>query len=482
MRVTSELFLDGDGNPINFLDAVIGGLSVGTPGAVAMLGRAHAAHGRLPWAELFQDAIDLAETGFPIGQRLATMLSGKVGTRLRTFPEARQYFFPNNVPLKAGQIVRNKNFAATLSIVAEQGPGAFYHGQIAKDIVETVQNVPERAGYLELDDFANYQAVERPPVCYTYREYRICGMGPPSSGAVTIGQILGILEHFELASLGVENPLSWHLLIEASKLAFSDRNQYVADPKFVAVPVDDLLNPEYLRQRAKLIDLQFALPTPVEAGQPSGEQTVRHSPDSANGRSGTSHFSIIDRYGNAVSMTSTIEGPFGSQLMVNGFLLNNELTDFSFVAQRNGQLVANRVEPGKRPRSSMSPTLVFNADGSLRLIIGSPGGSRIIGYVVKTLIAVLDWGMSVQDSIELHHVINQNGVTELEKETAAQWFLQPKLSELGHQLRLTKLVSGLHGIEFVDGALLGGADHRREGVALGLSSKDINELNEQLVE
>ena len=462
-----ELFVDDDGKPLKFFDAVVGGLSVGTPGTIALLGRAHAEHGRLPWVKLFDPAIELARDGFPVGQRLAGMLAGKVGDRLKTFSQTRQFYFPNDTALKAGEIVANEKFANALSTIAEQGPSAFYHGQIAKNVVQSVQNAPGQAGFLAVTDFQSYRALQRPPVCHSYRSYRICGMGPPSSGGIAIGQILGILEHFDLASMGAENPLSWHLIVEASKLAFADRNQYVADSDFVRVPVDGLLNKQYLHERAQLIDLHSAMSTPVAPGQPPGLQTVDYQPDTSDGRSGTSHFSIIDRQGNAVSMTTTIEGPFGSQLMVHGFMLNNELTDFSFVPKRDGQWVANRVQPGKRPRSSMSPTIVLNPDNSIRLVIGSPGGSRIIGYVAKTLVAVLDWNMPVQSAIDLANVVNRNGSTDIEEGGRGIVTLQAELAKLGHDVRVKKLTSGLHGIEIVDHHLRGGADPRREGVALG---------------
>lgn len=362
-------------------------------------------------------------------------------------------------------MVTNHKFAKTLSAIAKHGPQIFYQGEIAGEIVRRVQSVPGRAGYLDLDDFESYQAIRRPPVCHTYRQFRICGMGPPSSGAIAVGQILGILENFDLPQLGVDNSLSWHLIAEASKLAFADRNQYVADTDFVDVPVNGLLDKSYLQGRAKLISTRTAMPAPVLHGQPAGHSTAEYFPDPSSGRLGTSHFSIVDAQGNAVSMTTSIEGPFGSQLMVNGFMLNNQLTDFSFVPQRNDINIANRVEPGKRPRSSMSPTLVFNPDGSLRLVIGSPGGSRIIGYVVKTLIAVLDWDFTVHEAINLGNVVNRNEATELEQGTEAVTSFQTELARLGHKVHVAGMTSGLHGIEIVNGRLRGGFDLRREGTA-----------------
>ena len=465
-EVTPDLFLTPQGEPMRFLDAVLGGRSVGTPGTVAMLAEAHKKHGNIPWPELFEPAIKLARGGFTVGHRLASMLVGKHTDQLKTFAEAREYYFPNGSPLTAGDIRTNYAFAETLNEIAQHGPEAFYRGTIAEDIVETIRHAPDKSGALALLDLSEYQAIRRSPICHSYRTYRICGMGPPSSGALAVGQILGILESYDLKSLGVGNPISWHLIAEASKLAFADRNRYMADSDFVEVPTEGLLDPTYLVNRTRLIKLDSALNTPVTHGQPPGPPTVSYAADFDVSRSGTSHISIVDSEGNAVSMTSSIEGPFGSYLMVRGFHLNNELTDFSFVPEKDGMQVANRVEPGKRPRSSMAPTLVFNLDGSLRLVVGSPGGSRIIGYLVKTLVAVLDWDMDIQTAIDLGNVVNRNGATDLEEGTTAQ-ILQSRLDSLGHQTRVRSLTSGLHGIEIVNGVMRGGADPRREGIALG---------------
>ncbi|MEK9901874.1 MAG: gamma-glutamyltransferase, partial [Rhodospirillaceae bacterium] len=292
------------------------------------------------------------------------------------------------------------------------------------------------------------------------------GMGPPSSGGLTVGQILGILSHFDLPGMAPDDPRGWHLIAEASKLAFADRNRYIADADFVPVPEAGLLDPGYLDKRAGFIRQDTSILPPVVHGLPPGLDGNDRAPDATNGRPGTSHIAVVDGEGNAVSMTTTIEGAFGSQLMVRGFLLNNELTDFSFRPTRDSMPVTNRVEPRKRPRSSMAPTLVFNADGTLRLVVGSPGGSRIIGYVAKTLVAVLDWGLDIQAAIDLGHVVNRNGATDLEAGTGAA-ALAPALEALGHTTRVRDLNSGLHGIEIVDEGLRGGADPRREGTARG---------------
>ena len=465
-EVTSNLFLTPEGEPMKFFDAVLGGRSVGTPGTVAMLAQVHKEQGEIPWSELFEPAIKLARDGFTVGHRLASMLTGERADRLKTFSETREYYFPNGSPLAAGDIRTNYAFAETLIEIAQYGPEAFYRGAIAEDIVEKIRHAPHRSGVLALSDLSEYQTIRRPPICHSYRIYRICGMGPPSSGALTVGQILGLLEYYDLKSLSASNPISWHLIAEASKLAFADRNRYMADSDFVEVPTEGLLDPTYLANRSRLIKLDSTLDTPANHGLPPGFSAVSYANDLDVSRSGTSHFSIVDSEGNAVSMTGSIEGPFGSHLMVRGFLLNNELTDFSFVAEKDDMQVANRVEPGKRPRSSMAPTLVFNSDGSLRLVVGSPGGSQIIGFVVKTLIAVLDWDMDIQTAIDLGNVVNRNGSTDLEEGTTAQ-MLQSQLDSLGHQTRVRSLTSGLHGIEIVNGVMRGGADPRREGIALG---------------
>lgn len=464
--VTPDIFLTPEGEPMKFFDAVLGGRSVGTPGTVAMLAQVHKNHGEMPWSELFEPAIKLAQDGFTVGYRLALMLVGRHADRLKTFAKTREYYFPGGSPLTAGDIRTNYAFAETLIEIAQHGPEAFYRGAIAEDIVETILNASHRSGELTLSDLSKYQAIRRPPICLSYRNYRICGMGPPSSGALTVGQILGLLEYYDLKSLGAGNPISWHLIAEASKLAFADRNRYMADSDFVEVPTEGLFDPTYLANRSRLIKLDSVLDTPVTHGLPPGSPAVSYAADFDVSRSGTSHLSIVDSEGNAVSMTGSIEGPFGSYLMVRGFHLNNELTDFSFVPEKDGMQVANRVEPGKRPRSSMAPTLVFNLDGSLRLVVGSPGGSQIIGYLVKTLIAVLDWDMDIQTAIDLGNVVNRNGTTDLEEGTTAQ-ILQSHLDSLGHQTRVLSLTSGLHGIEIVNGVMRGGADPRREGIALG---------------
>ena len=461
-----DLFLKPDGTPMSFPEAAVGGRSVGTPGTLALLAKVHEDHGRLPWADLFRPAIRLAENGFTVGPRLAAMLAGARAERLRTFEAARHYFFPGGTPLTAGTVKRNPAFADTLAQIAARGPAAFYSGPVAEDIVLAVRGAPGNPGLLSLEDLSAYRVVKRPPVCHEYREHRVCGMGPPSSGGLTVGQILGILASFDLPGMGRDNPQAWHLINDASKLAFADRNRYIADSDFVPVPVEGLLDPDYLATRAALIRARTSIVPPAPPGNPPGRKPQPGPSDTTNGRPGTSHIAIVDGDGNAVSMTTTIEGAFGSQLMVRGFLLNNELTDFSFAPERDGQPVANAVAPGKRPRSSMAPTLVLDDEDNLRLAVGSPGGSRIIGYVAKTLVAVLDWQMDIQSAIDTGHLVNRNRFTDLEAGTRAERLKDP-LEALGNRVQVRDLNSGLHGIEVIDGKLRGGADPRREGVARG---------------
>ena len=404
MEADGTLFLGEDGEPLGFWDAVVGGRSVGTPGTLRLMESAHQDHGALPWKGLFQAAIDLSEEGFEVSPRLAGLLQGSRAERLMTFATARDYFFPGGEALKAGDTLQNPEFAETLRMIAETGSEAFYTGEIARDIVATVRNAEGNPGLLSQGDMESYDVARREPVCVVYRGNEVCGMGPPSSGALTVGQILGVLEHFDLPSMGPDSVEAWHLFAEASKLAYADRALYMADSDFVRVPTAGLVDPAYMTIRAQLVDRAMAMETPAPAGNPPWREAMLWSPDTSLELPGTSHISIVDAEGNAVSMTTTIESGFGSNLMVRGFLLNNELTDFSFRPESDGRPIANQVEPGKRPRSSMAPTLVFDDDGELLMVVGSPGGSRIIEYVAKTLVATLDWGLDVQAAIDLGHV------------------------------------------------------------------------------
>jgi gamma-glutamyltranspeptidase/glutathione hydrolase len=462
LAASPRLFLDEAGAPMGFFDAVVGGRSVGTPGTPALMEEAHARWGNQPWSGLFEEAIRMAEQGFAVSPRLA-MLVAQDAERLGRHPRTAAYFLPDGVPLSEGQLLRNPTYGATLRAMAKEGAAVIYAGPIARDIVATVREGNQNPGVLDLVDLAIYSVRERAPVCAPYRGHEVCGMGPPSSGGLTVGQILGLLEPFDLAALGPRSAEAWRLIGDASRLAFADRGRYMADSDFVPVPVKGLLMEDYLRQRSDLLRGDDALPE-VTPGHPEFDHALEWADDTSLELPSTSHISIVDGFGNALSMTTTIENAFGSRLMVRGFLLNNELTDFSFRSHENGVPVANRVEPGKRPRSSMAPTIVLK-DGKPVLVLGSPGGSRIIGYVAKTVIAHLDWGMDVQQAIALPHLVNRFGTFDLEARTAAE-ALAADLQVMGYETNLTDLTSGLHGIS-IGKTLLGGADPRREGIALG---------------
>jgi gamma-glutamyltranspeptidase/glutathione hydrolase len=461
---TPAYFLTAEGEPMGFWDAVVGGRSVGVPGTLRLLELAHTMHGRMAWKELFQPVIALAEAGFEVSPRMAKSIASSSEKKLAKFGAARAYFFNlDGTPLAAGTRLKNPAFAAALKMIAQDGADALYRGPIARDIVAAVQATTDNPGVMTLKDLADYRVKLRQPVCFGYRAYEVCGMGPPTSGGLTVGQILGVLGHFDLAGMG-RTVDSVHLFAEAGKLAYADRALYMADSDFVSVPVKGLLDPAYLTARAQLVKLDSAMEK-ATAGNPPWREAELRAPDSDPERPGTSHFVIRDRYGNALSMTTTIETGFGSRVMTNGFLLNNELTDFSRAPEKDGRPVANRVEAGKRPRSSMAPTMVFK-DGEPYLLVGSPGGSRIINYVAKTLVAILDWNLDVQAALDLGHFVNRNGATDLEEGTEAA-DLKEALEARGHQIKVRDLNSGLHAILIKDGQLIGGADPRREGVALG---------------
>ncbi|MGC2854594.1 gamma-glutamyltransferase [Novispirillum sp. DQ9] len=454
---TPDRFLGADGKPLPFMEAVVGGRSVGVPGVLRMLEAAHAAHGRLPWAGLFAHAIVLAEDGFPVSPRLHALLAGD--THLPAQAAARAAFYGSDgSPPPVGAVLRNPALAKVLRAVAEDGADALHRGPLAEAIVATVR---AHGGDMTLEDLAGYRPVRRDPVCAPYRAWSVCGMGPPSSGGVAIGQMLGLLERFDLAALPADSPQVAHLLAEAGRLAFADRNAFLADPDVAEVPVEGLLDPGYLAARSLLIDPARAMEDAVP-GTPPG--TVRAAEGASWERPSTTQVSIVDAWGDAVSMTSSIENAFGSRLMVEGFLLNNQLTDFSFNPQADGRPVANRVEPGKRPRSSMSPTLVLGGDGHLAAVTGSPGGARIIGTVARSLVAMLDHGLDPQAAASLPHALNRDRA-ETEVETPA---LAEALKGYGHAVTVTDITSGLATIVVRrDGTLVGGADPRREGVALG---------------
>ena len=464
LEATPRLFQGPDGQPLKFFEAVVGGRSVGTPGTPALMAEAHRRWGRADWTGLLEPAIGLAEDGFAVSPRLA-MLVKNDAERLAVHPATAAYFLPGGVPLAEGDVLRNPAYAETLRVLADRGAEGFYTGPVAESIVGAVQGAAANPGVLGMIDLAIYRVKERPAVCAPYRGYEVCGMGPPSSGALALGQILGMLEGFDLAALGPDNPESWRLIGDASRLAFADRGRYVADSDFVPVPVQGMLDPGYLHKRAGFLLGDDALPE-VTPGAPEFDHTLLWADGDTLEQPSTTHISIVDSYGNVLSMTSTIENAFGSRVMAGGFLLNNELTDFSFRSHVDGVPVANRVEPGKRPRSSMAPTIVLRG-GAPVLAIGSPGGSSIIGYVAQALVGHLDWGMDVQQAVAAGHLLNRFGIYDLEAGTEAEALADP-LRAMGYEVRLGAQTSGLHAISLGPEGLEGGADPRREGIALGM--------------
>ncbi|MFK0205633.1 gamma-glutamyltransferase [Agrobacterium sp. NPDC090283] len=467
MEATPKLFLDDKGQPLKFMDAVVGGRSVGTPGTVRLLEEVHKRYGKAEWASLLKPAEKLATEGFKVSPRLAALIASE-GDRLKKYPEARSYFFDaSGAALQTGALLKNPAYAETLAALAKGGADAFYEGRIAEAIVKTVREAADNPGVLSLTDLSNYRVIEREPVCFIYRALDVCGMGPPSSGGIAIGQMLGMAENFDLKSLGPKkNVESWRIIGDAQRLAFADRERYVADTDFVPLPIKGLLDKTYLGERAKLLDGDRALAKDaVKAGEPEWDHAQLFGRDAALELPSTSHFVIVDKDGNVVSMTTTIENGFGSRLMTNGFLLNNELTDFSFKTHDGGLPIANRVEPGKRPRSSMAPTIVMK-DGKPLLAIGSPGGSQIIGYLAQALIAYIDWGLPVETIVAQPHLINRFGTYDIEAGTSAEDLVGP-LKALGYEVKPGEMNSGLHAIEMTARGLAGSADPRREGAVVG---------------
>ena len=458
-------FMRDDG-PMPFTQAVRSGLSVGVPGVVRAMELAHGKFGKLPWASLLQPAIRHAENGFPVSRRLNLLLSWQ-GTE-HFAPGAQSYFFDSNGQARApGYLLRNTDYAATLRTIADQGAAAFYQSQIAEAIISALKIAPIAPSDMTLADIASYQAKMRAPLCASYRNKKICGMGPPSSGGITVAQTLKLIEPFatQFAPQSVMSASALHIIGEAQKLSYADRNRYLADPDFVAQP-DGLLNDAYLAQRRTMIDLTQSMPKP-DAGVPPGLAKRSFGIDATRESVGTSHISIIDGDGNAVAMTTTIEGAFGSGLWANGFLLNNELTDFSFLpTDKDGVAIANAVGPGKRPRSSMAPTLAFDADGQLEIVTGSPGGSRIILFVVKTLVALIDWRLDAYAAAELANFGSEGGTFQIEYDPSTL-FTALALKGMGHTIKSDVMTSGTHTIVRRGGRLEGAADPRREGVALG---------------
>ncbi len=461
-----DLFLGPDGKPLKFFDAVVGGRSVGVPGVVRLLELAHKRFGKLPWGPQFETAIGLATAGFDVSPRLAGLIEDD-RERLSAQPTTRRYFFDDDgMPLKAGDLLVNLDYAETLEAIVHGGANAFYEEAIADRIVDAVRLHVGNPGKLTIEDLKNYQARERGAVCSDYRGYRVCGMGPPSSGALTIAQILGMLSEYDLATLGPNDPQALRLIGDATRLSFADRGRYMADSDFIDLP-EGLIDPGYLKQRAKLLNRPDALAKDmVGPGEPPWKKAELRGDGIEISLPSTSHFVIVDSDGNVASMTSSVENAFGARLMAAGFLLNNQLTDFDFVPQdSDGKPVANRVEPGKRPRSSMSPTIVLK-EGKPVFAIGSPGGSRIIPYVANALVALIDWNMNIAQAVSMPHLVNRFGTYDLEAGTPAE-AMAPDLEALGYETSVRDLNSGLHGIAITENGIEGAADPRREGVARG---------------
>ena len=459
---TPQLFVKPDGKPMAFLEARVGGRSVGVPGTPKLLEIAQLRHGKLQWKQLFDPAIEVAEKGFPITPRFNKLIGDDKG--LADEPAARAYFFDAaGEPKAVGTVLKNPEFARTLREIADHGADAFYIGDIAKDVVAAVKS-HRNPGTLSLDDLAAYRVREVEPLCGNYREWKLCGMPPSSSGGIAVLQILGMLERFDMAQMRINSTQVVHVVSEAERLAFADRGKFVGDDRFVDVPVKGLVDRGYIAGRSHLITAEKSMGV-AQPGEPKGMK-IAYAQDAWDEIPGTTQIAIVDGDGNAVSMTTTIESFFGSRVMVRGFLLNNELTDFNFLPVESTGVVANSVAPGKRPRSSMAPFVVFDRDDRLEMTLGSPGGSLIIGYVTKALIGTLDWKLDMQRAIDLPNFGSRNGPTEVEKGTELESVV-PTLKAMGHDVRAIDMTSGLQGIRRARDGWEGGADPRREGVARG---------------
>ena len=457
-------FLGPDGKPMPFMQAATGGRSVGVPGNVALAAEAHKKWGKLPWATLFEPAIKLAE-GFTISPTMARFIAFGQDSLKQAGPEGRAlYYDKDGAPLKAGTTFRNDKLAATLRLIAAKGADAFYKGPIAASIVKTVSTADANPTALTLADLAAYKAEVRDPVCGTYRQYKICGMGPPSSGGTGVLAMLKQLERFDMKGLGKDNPVSWHLFGESQRLAYADREKWIGDPGFVAVPTKGLADPAYLGARSALINAGDRM-AKAEAGMPAGAPIARVNA-ADNEVAGTTNFAVADSAGNITTWTSTVEKTFGSGLVAEGFVLNNELTDFNFAPEDQGKLTANHVQPGKRPRSAMSPTIVYDSSGKAILAIGAAGGVTIIAQVTKAIIGVLDWGLPVEEAIALPQLIAIGDRFAVEKGTMLETMI-PAFTAIGHKPVATALPLKLNGVQRVAGGWRGGADARGEGRPAG---------------
>ncbi|HZF28128.1 MAG TPA: gamma-glutamyltransferase [Gammaproteobacteria bacterium] len=465
---TPDMFLADNGRAASFGNVGVGGLGVGVPGVLRMLELAHREHGRLPWKDLSAPALKLADEGFEISPRLYSLLNGF--KRFARGERFRSYLYDAaGEPHPVGYRLKNPEYAATLRLLADRGVEPFYSGELAAAIAAEVRGNSVRAGRMTVDDLKAYKAHESAALCTPYRQWRVCGPRLPSSGGVTTQQVLGTLRSFELGELRDDPATAIHLVAEASRLAFADRDLYLGDPDFVPAPVAAMLQPDYLARRAALIDYKKALPA-VQPGTPAPAVAWSFAASGPSEKPSTSHFSIADRFGDAVAMTTSVQGTFGSQLMVGGFVLNNQLTDFEYQPTVDGKPVANRIEGGKRPLSSMAPTFVLDEQGRPRLLVGSPGGTRIIGFVAQAIIGVVDWKLDVQQAVAAPHFLAQDGPIELEQGTDVAAH-QAALEKLGHTVAVRDMNSGLHAIAIdytpTGRVLWGGVDPRREGVALG---------------
>ncbi|WP_397604299.1 gamma-glutamyltransferase [Sphingorhabdus sp.] len=462
----ADRFVGPDGKPLGFLAAFQGGHSVGVPGNIQLMAQTHRKWGKLPWATVFKPAIRLSDKGFIVNKTLESRLQG-IQRLWSNFDEARAMYWRDGKPVQAGTRLKNPKLAATLKLLAKKGPDAFYTGTVASQIVNAVTTSKLNPGDMTMTDLAQYRAKEQQAVCAPYRVYVVCGMAPPSSGATTVLQILGTLQRFDLTATGKDSPKSWHLIGQAMQLAYADREKYLADDAFVDVPVAGLLNPEYIQQRSALIDPEKAR-SDYPAGKPPGAtpRTAAISSEVA----GTTHFTAVDANGNIANMTSTIEGPFGSQLVAGGFFLNNELTDFTFAPEKDGAPVANRVAPGKRPLSSMSPTIVFDREGRAVLALGSAGGKRIIMHVTKTLIGVIDFGLPLDQAIALPNIYFGDGGLEVEQNTMLS-AMADGLGTFGQKVRPVDLGSKVNGAQLVGNSWTGASDPRSEGTSSTIDAK-----------
>jgi gamma-glutamyltranspeptidase/glutathione hydrolase len=460
MAADDHWFYDAAGKPLSHFAAVPGGRSVGVPGAVRAMALAHRQSGKLPWAKLFAPAIRLARDGFVLSPRMnnsLTQFSGHVDPAYRAL-----FFGTDNKPLPAGTTVRNPEQAALLERIANQGPDSFYVGPQAAKLVATVNGAARNPSKMTAGDLAAYDAKARPVLCGRYRGYKVCSMGPPSSGGITVLMILAQLERFDMTKLGKDSATAWHLFAESSRLAYADRDLYLGDPDFVSVPLKGLLDRRYIASRSKLIDPARTM-TRIAAGTPPG--APKRVPAKVQEVAGTTDLAVTDGAGNVAEVTTTVEGPFGSGLTVDGMILNNQLTDFDIVPVKDGYLVANRVEGGKRPRSSMAPTIVFGPDGKVRLAVGAAGGSTIIAQVAKAIVGVVDWKLSAQDAIGLGLLYAPGKTATAEQGTQLDAML-PALRGLGEDVRTAPMGLKANAIERVGGRWVGAADPRSEGVAM----------------